>query len=71
MKRVEITMRLAAFLVPIAEIVSIIINTVGLPTWARAVGACIGVCGGDVSSADRERGGGLSELRFRRCIPEL
>lgn len=44
-KFVECTMKIAAVLVPIAEIVSIVLVTSYLPLWARIAGAVIAVIG--------------------------
>lgn len=44
-KCIEITMKIASFLVPAAEFVSIVRNTLRLPLWARGIGAVLGTCG--------------------------
>ena len=44
-KRIEVTMKIASFLVPAAELVSIVLNTSCLPLWARITGALTGGCG--------------------------
>lgn len=44
-KFIEITMKITTIVVPIAEIISIILNTSVLPVWARIVGICIAVTG--------------------------
>lgn len=44
-KGIEITMKLATYLVPVAEAVSIFLNTTCLPLWARILGAVIGASG--------------------------
>lgn len=44
-KGIEITMKLATYLVPVAEVVSIFLNTTCLPLWARILGAVIGASG--------------------------
>lgn len=44
-KRIEITMKIASFLVPAAEVVSIILDTSSLPLWTRIAGALTGSCG--------------------------
>lgn len=44
-KGIEITMKFATYLVPVAEVISIVMNTTCLPTGARAAGACIGAVG--------------------------
>ncbi len=47
-KGVERTMKAASFLVPIAEVVSILLNTAPLPLWARILGAGLGTLGAAV-----------------------
>lgn len=44
-KRIEITMKIASFLVPAAEVVSIVLDTSSLPIWIRIAGAFVGSCG--------------------------
>lgn len=44
-KFIEVTMKIITIIVPIAEIVSIILNTSVLPLWTRIVGICIAVTG--------------------------
>ena len=44
-KGIELTTKLASVAAPAAEIVSIVLNTSGLPLWARWVGAGLGGCG--------------------------
>ncbi len=44
-KFIEITMKVATFLVPVIEFVSIILNTSPLPAWTRILGICFGVVG--------------------------
>lgn len=44
-KFIEITMKITTIIVPIAEIISIILNTSVLPVLARIVGICIAVTG--------------------------
>lgn len=44
-RMVEITMKVATISVPIAEVISIYLNTVSLPIWARYVGSVIAVLG--------------------------
>lgn len=44
-KGVECTMKLAAILVPIAEVISIIFGISHLPFWARIAGVVIGITG--------------------------
>ncbi len=44
-KFIEITMKIAACLTPLAEIVSIIIGTALFPNWVRILGVCISVIG--------------------------
>lgn len=44
-KFIEVTMKIITIIVPIAEIISIILNTSVLPVWARIVGICIAVTG--------------------------
>lgn len=47
-KRIEITMKIATFLVPAAEVVSILMNTTCLPVWARIIGVVAGISGAGV-----------------------
>lgn len=44
-KFIEVTMKIITIIVPIAEIISIILNTSVLPVWARIVGVCLAVTG--------------------------
>lgn len=44
-KRIEITLKIASFLVPAAEVVSIVGNLSRLALWARSAGAVLGTCG--------------------------
>lgn len=44
-KFIEVTMKIITIIVPIAEIISIILNTSVLPVWARIAGICIAVTG--------------------------
>lgn len=44
-KFIEVTMKIITIIVPIAEIISIILNTSVLSVWARIVGICIAVTG--------------------------
>lgn len=44
-KFIEVTMKIITIIVPIAEIISIILNTSVLPLWTRIVGICIAVTG--------------------------
>ena len=44
-KAVEVTMKVATFLVPLAELASIFWNTTCMPTWIRILGAVIGSLG--------------------------
>lgn len=44
-KFIEVTMKIITIFVPIAEIISIILNTSVLPVWARIAGICIAVTG--------------------------
>lgn len=44
-KFIEVTMKIITIIVPIAEIISIILNTSVLPVWVRIVGICIAVTG--------------------------
>lgn len=44
-KFIEVTMKIITIIVPIAEIISILLNTSVLPVWARIVGTCIAVTG--------------------------
>lgn len=47
-KRIEITMKIATYLVPAVEIVSIIMNTGRLPLPVRIIGICMGFIGAGV-----------------------
>lgn len=44
-KFIEVTMKIITIIVPIAEIISILLNTSVLPVWVRIVGICIAVTG--------------------------
>lgn len=44
-KWVEVTMKVAAYLVPVAEVVSLCLNITVLPVWARAAGLIIAALG--------------------------
>lgn len=44
-KFIEVTMKIITIIVPIAEIISIILNTSVLTVWARIVGICIAFTG--------------------------
>lgn len=44
-KFIELTMKLATYLVPIAEVVSIALNTSPLPQGVRIAGVCVGFAG--------------------------
>lgn len=44
-KFIEVTMKIITIIVPIAEIISILLNTSVLPVWARIVGISIAVTG--------------------------
>lgn len=44
-KRIEITMKIASLCVPIAELISICLNTSRLPAWLRWMGAAIALVG--------------------------
>lgn len=44
-KFIEITVKIAAILMPVAEVISIIMNTSPLPLWTKISGACIAVIG--------------------------
>lgn len=44
-KFIEVTMKIITIIVPIAEIISIILNTSVRPLWARIAGVCIAVIG--------------------------
>ena len=42
---IEISLKVVTFLVPVAELISIVMNTCLLPTWMRWAGMCIGAVG--------------------------
>lgn len=44
-KFIEVTMKVATFLVPVAEVLSILLNTTVFPTAARIAGGCVGAMG--------------------------
>lgn len=44
-KKIELTMKVATLSVPIAEVLSICLNTTVLPAWARYAGLCIAILG--------------------------
>lgn len=44
-KYIELTMKLATYLVPAGEVLSIVLGTSALPTGARDAGVCVGFCG--------------------------
>lgn len=44
-KFVEVALKTASFLVPIAEIISIALNITGLPAWARILGTILAILG--------------------------
>lgn len=44
-KFIEVTMKITTIIVPLAEIISIILNTSVFPLWTRIAGVCIAVIG--------------------------
>lgn len=44
-KGIELTMKIATYLVPVVEVICIFMNTTCLPVWARSIGAVIGASG--------------------------
>lgn len=44
-KGIELTMKIATYLVPVVEVISILMNTTRLPVWVRSIGAVIGASG--------------------------
>lgn len=44
-RRIELTMKIATYLAPAVEAVSIVLGTAMFPAWARALGAGIGAAG--------------------------
>lgn len=47
-KTIELAMKLATVLAPLAELASIALGTTCLPGWARVLGAALGACGAAV-----------------------
>lgn len=44
-KFIEVIMKMATYLVPVVEVVSILLNTTCFHTWMRIVGVCISIIG--------------------------
>ena len=44
-KTIELTMKVATYSVPVAEVISIVLNTHTFPNWMRIVGICVAVVG--------------------------
>ena len=44
-KAIELILKVATILVPIAELISICTNTSALPVWTRYIGVAVAVCG--------------------------
>lgn len=44
-KFIEVTMKIATYIVPVAEVISIFLNTTAFPISARIVGALVGIAG--------------------------
>lgn len=47
-KFIEITMKIATVIAPVAEVVSIALNMTALPQWARITGMCVGFIGAGI-----------------------
>lgn len=44
-KKIELTMKAATYSVPVAEVISIVLNTYIFPNWTRIVGICVAAVG--------------------------
>lgn len=44
-KGIELTMKIATYLVPVVEVICILMNTTCLPVWVRSIGVVIGASG--------------------------